>query len=61
MALAFSGTMIFSHIIPVILGFLGIIALINGIMDDKQEVTFVGAGLFILAVIIPFIILPFLV
>ncbi|KZX16469.1 hypothetical protein MBCUT_08550 [Methanobrevibacter cuticularis] len=58
MAEAFSGILIFSHIIPVILGFFGILALINGIMDDKKEVTIIGIVLFLIAVSLPFIILP---
>ncbi|MCL2688102.1 MAG: hypothetical protein FWE58_06160 [Methanobrevibacter sp.] len=52
-----TGTLIFSHILPAVLGFFGIILLIAGIMDDEREVTFMGIGLFIIACISPFIIL----
>jgi len=52
-----TGTLIFSHIIPVILGFFGILLLISGIMDDEEQIALVGIGLFILAAISPFLIL----
>ncbi|MDR3292028.1 MAG: hypothetical protein LBT10_07780 [Methanobrevibacter sp.] len=53
-------TMIFSHILPAILGFLGFLLMINGIMDRHKYITIVGVGIFIIAAFIPFIVLPFL-
>jgi hypothetical protein len=54
-----TGTLIFSHILPVILGFFGILLLISGVMDDEEQTTILGIGLFILAAVSPFIILTF--
>lgn len=56
-----NGIMIFSHIIPVVLGFFGVLTLINGIMDDKQDTTIIGTALILIGVAIPFLILPFLI
>ncbi len=53
-----SGYLIFSHILPPILGFFGIILIANGIMDRKREYTIGGIGLFFAAAILPFLILP---
>jgi len=52
-----TGTMIFSHIIPIILGFLGIFLIGSGIMDDQKETLIIGVILFITAGISPFIVL----
>ena len=54
-----SGYMIYSYIIPPILGFLAILAIATGIMDKKLEYTIGGVGLFLAAGILPFLILPF--
>jgi uncharacterized membrane protein YtjA (UPF0391 family) len=55
--MAMTGTMIFSHIIPVILGFFGILITASGIMDDKKELLVIGIVLFVIACISPFIVL----
>ena len=52
-----TGTLIFSHIIPVILGFFGVLLLVSGIMDDEERTTIIGVVLFILAAFSPFLIL----
>lgn len=51
------GTTIFSHILPVILGFFGILLIISGLLDEKKELWVIGIILFICACIFPFIIL----
>jgi hypothetical protein len=53
-----AGTLIFSHIIPAVLGFFSIILICNGIMDRKNNYTIIGVAMFFAAGLIPFIILP---
>ena len=48
---------IFSHILPLILGFFSILLIINGIMDEQKHITALGIGLFLLASIAPFFVL----
>jgi hypothetical protein len=55
-----SGFLIYSHVLPAILGFLGIILIANGIMDRKTQYTIGGVALFFAAAILPFLILPFM-
>jgi len=57
----FSGSLLFSHIIPVIIGFIGIILMVSGVMDDDNHSTRLGIVLFILAAVMPFIILSIFV
>ncbi|MDI6723270.1 MAG: hypothetical protein QMD61_01340 [Methanobacterium sp.] len=51
------GTVFFIYF-PAIFGFVGILLIASGIMDDKLEYTLGGIGLFFAAGILPFIILP---
>ncbi|GAA5818834.1 MAG: conserved hypothetical protein [Methanobrevibacter sp. CfCl-M3] len=51
---------IFSHILPAILGFFSIILMINGVMDRERNIMITGIGIFIIAAILPFIVLPFI-
>ncbi|MDR3223600.1 MAG: hypothetical protein LBT66_07730 [Methanobrevibacter sp.] len=53
-------TMVFSHILPSILGFIGFLLMINGIMDKHKNITIAGVGIFVIAAFIPFIVIPFL-
>ena len=53
-------SLIFSHIIPPILAFVGIVLIANGIMDRKNLSTLIGIALFLGAAILPFIVLPFI-
>ena len=48
---------IFSHILPLIIGFLSILLIINGIMDEQKHITAMGIVLFLLAAIGPFFVL----
>lgn len=58
--MAMTGTTIFSHIFPVILGFMGVLLIASGIMDDKKANLILGAVLFIFGCILPFLILSLL-
>ena len=49
---------IFSHILPLILGFFSILLIINGIMDEQKHITVLGILLFLVAAIGPFLVLP---
>ncbi|MCQ2737537.1 MAG: hypothetical protein MJ224_02920 [archaeon] len=59
--MASSGFIIFSHIFPIFFGFIGILLLISGIMDDNKTFEYLGIGLFLLAAFVPFLILPLIV
>lgn len=52
---------VFSHILPLILGFFSILLIINGIMDEQKPITILGIVLFLVAAIGPFFILPLFV
>ena len=56
-----SGYLLYSHIIPPVLGFLAILAIASGIMDKKLEYTILGIGLFFAAGVLPFLILPLVI
>ena len=51
---------IFSHMLPLIIGFLSILLIINGIMDEQKHITVIGIALFLLASIGPFFVLRLL-
>lgn len=55
--MAVVGTTIFSHIIPIVLGFFGVLYIASGIMDDKKSKLILGIFLFVTAAILPFIVL----
>ena len=52
---------IFSHILPLILGFFSILLMINGMMDEQKHITALGILLFLVAAIGPFFVLPLFV
>ncbi|MCK9152043.1 hypothetical protein [Methanobacterium alcaliphilum] len=54
----FTGSLIYSHIAPAIVGFLGILFICIGIMDRKQNYTIIGVIMFFAAGLLPFLILP---
>ncbi|MDO5849381.1 MAG: hypothetical protein Q4P18_07590 [Methanobrevibacter sp.] len=58
--MAMTGSTLFSHIVPVIFGFLGIIMIISGIMDDKKPNLIIGIVLFVFGCISPFLVLSVL-
>jgi len=51
-------SLIFSHIIPPILAFIGIILITSGIMDSNNRNTLLGVIIFLIGGLSPFIILP---
>jgi hypothetical protein len=53
-----AGSLIYSHIIPPLMGFIGVILICSGIMDRKTKYTIAGVALFMLAGLLPFLILP---
>ena len=55
--MAFTGITLFSHIIPVLLGFFGVLLLIAGSLDENKYKFSIGILLFILAVALPYIVL----
>ena len=55
-----SAYLVFSHIIPPVMGFFAVLLIASGIMDKKKEYTFLGVGLFFVGGILPFVILPFI-
>jgi hypothetical protein len=52
------GSLIYSHALPIIMAFIGMILLCSGIMDRKKNFTIAGIVLFFAAGIVPFLILP---
>lgn len=55
--MAVIGTTIFSHILPVIFGFFGLILIISGILDNNNPKLGLGVVLFIVACAFPFVVL----
>lgn len=53
-----AGGVVFFIYFPAIFGFIGILLIASGIMDDKFEYTIGGIALFFAAGILPFLILP---
>lgn len=54
--MAMTGTTIFSHILPIIFGFFGVLMMISGMLDDKKTNLIIGIVLFIFGCVSPFII-----
>lgn len=52
---------IFSHFLPLVLGFFSILLIINGIMDEQKHISILGIILFLIASIGPFLVLPLFV
>lgn len=59
--MAIVGTTIFSHILPVIFGFFGILLIISGSLEDEKLKLGLGVALFIVACAFPFVVLSVLV
>ncbi|WP_294007763.1 hypothetical protein [uncultured Methanobrevibacter sp.] len=59
--MALVGTTIFSHILPVICGFFGIIMIISGSLENNKIKLGLGVVLFIIACVFPYLILSVLV
>jgi predicted membrane channel-forming protein YqfA (hemolysin III family) len=54
-------SLIFSHIIPPILAFIGIIIITSGILGSDNRKAIIGVTIFLIGGLSPFIILPLLI
>ena len=59
--MAIVGTTIFSHILPVIFGFIAILLVISGSLEENKGKLGLGIVLFIIACTFPYLILSVLV
>lgn len=59
--MAVIGTTLFSHIIPVILGFLAIIMVISGSLEESKTKLGLGVVLFVIACLLPYVLLSMFV
>ncbi len=59
--MAIVGTTIFSHILPVIFGFFGLLLIISGSLDEDKPKLGFGIALFVMACIFPYVVLTVLV
>ena len=59
--MAIVGTTIFSHILPAVLGFLAIVMIISGSMEENNPKLALGIVLFIMACVFPYVVLNALV
>lgn len=55
--MALTGTTIFSHILPIIFGFFGILLIMSGILDDNNPKLGLGIVLFVVACAFPYVVL----
>lgn len=55
--MAIIGTTIFSHILPVIFGFFGLLFVISGVLDDNNPKFALGIILFIVGCAFPYVVL----
>ena len=55
------GSLLYSHILPPIMAFIGIILLCSGVMDNKRNYTLAGIVIFFGAGLLPFLILPLII
>lgn len=56
-----TGTTIFSHILPVIFGFFGLLFIISGVIDENNPKLGLGLVLFIVACAFPYVVLSALI
>ncbi|WP_292603122.1 hypothetical protein [Methanobrevibacter sp. UBA212] len=59
--MAIVGTTIFSHILPVVFGFLAIVMIISGSLEESKTKLALGIVLFIMACAFPYVTLSVLV
>ncbi|MGN0177561.1 MAG: hypothetical protein ACI389_06990 [Methanobrevibacter sp.] len=59
--MAMIGTTIFSHILPVICGFFGIVMIISGSLENSNSKLALGIILFIIACVFPYVVLSVLI
>lgn len=58
--MAIIGTTIFSHILPVIIGFFGVVMVISGSLEENKPKLALGMILFVIACLFPYVILSIL-
>ena len=56
-----TGTTIFSHILPVIFGFFGLLLIISGVIDENKPKFGLGLVLFVVACAFPYVVLGALI
>ncbi|MBQ6511779.1 hypothetical protein [Methanobrevibacter sp.] len=59
--MAIVGTTIFSHILPVIIGFFGVLFIISGSLEEDRSKLGLGIALFVIACVFPYLILKVLI
>jgi hypothetical protein len=59
--MAIVGTTIFSHILPVIFGFLAIVMIISGSLEENNSKLALGIILFVMACAFPYVVLNALI
>ena len=59
--MALIGTTIFSHVLPVILGFFAVVMIISGSLEESKGKLALGIILFIVACAFPYVILSVLI
>lgn len=59
--MALTGTTIFTHILPVIFGFFGLLLIISGVIDENRPKFGLGLVLFIVACAFPYVVLGALI
>lgn len=55
--MAIIGTTIFTHILPVIFGFFGLLFIISGILDENNPKLGLGVVLFVVGCAFPYVVL----
>ncbi len=59
--MAFVGTTIISHILPVICGLFALILIVSGSLEENKPKLILGVALFIIACVFPYLVLSVLV
>ena len=52
-----TGSTIFSHIVPIIFGFVGLMLIMSGIMDNNKPKWVLGIVLFVIGCAFPYVVL----
>ncbi len=59
--MAIVGTTIFSHILPVVCGFFGVVNILSGFLEEDKTKLYLGIVFFIAACVLPYVILSVLI
>lgn len=52
-----TGSTIFSHIVPIIFGFIGLMLIMSGILDNNRPKWGLGIALFVIGCAFPYVVL----